>query len=626
MYRGAKAADPTVIAGGNDSDGNILDNLMTDPDWQSYTDLLSTHGFGLAGHFIQMLRPQGMPLWNTETWYTSFSDKLVQWQMFERARGAEKVNVLILGNVFTSGYRSGGRYDPKDQANVPDLIPHPAAVAYNAMAFQLEGMNFVGEASPNHLPYTMLFERKIPTTATHKAAMVFFGQGATPAETEWPLVGTVEGTAEVRELPTGVIGVFDQNGNAIQPASDGVMRVPFDTRPVYVTADNTDALRAFVAALRVTKYDRPVQVGVIDPTASTLDGATMSLRVTNALPQSLAVKLSITADGWAFAESSLSVTLDPGERRDVPLKIVHAGAFNNGRAELKINVATALGEFESTEPIEHRVIRRFTPTLDGTFDDWQTAGISPIVLTQTTGPNAALQAAMPWEQLTSGEAVAGRYALSYDDQFLYVMADIRTPKREQRPWDQTRDDWYELHPGGYAYKVAPRWPFSGENVQIAIDAVPNPQHLSDGPDGARSRRYPQRQADYLFGFYETQQGTNQAWLYRSPNEKMLPLHRYPFSPQEPKSNRLFSEAKVIVQYDEAAKSTRYEIAIPWASLPEIKPAPGATIAGLELKLTTSRWTGLASAAGRGAAKSDLSVFQPHWAGGFTAEIPWVLGD
>lgn len=623
MHRGAKAADPTVLRGGGDSDGNVVDNLLTDPDWQSYVDLLTVHGFGTPGQVVHAMRPKGVALWNTETWYTSFSDKLVQWQLMERARGCEKVSVLILGNVFTSGYRSGGRYDPKDPANVPDLVPQPAAVAYNTMAYQLEGMRFVGEGSPNHLPYTMLFERSIPTTASYKAAMVLFGQAASPSESEWPQLRAGIGEAEVRDLPAGVTGVFDQHGNAIAPR-DGVTRVPFDTRPVYVTGDNVDALRAFTAALKVVKYDRPVQIGVIDPTAADLNGATMALRVTNPLPHELDVNLSIACDEWSFETSTISVALKAGETKDLPVRIANAGPLPNGRADLKVSVTTPLGNFTLNEPIEHRVIRRFTPTLDATFDDWRAAGIAPVVLTRSTGPNAALAAAMPWEQLTTGEAVAGRYALAHDDAFLYVLADIRAPKRDERPWDQSRDDWFGLHPGGYAYKTAPQWPFSGENVQVAIDAVPNPQHLSHGADDARSRRYAQRQADYLFGFYETRQGAPQAWLYRTPSEAMLPLHRYPFSPIDPHSNRLMTDAKVVVQYDEAAKSTRYEIAIPWSAVPEVKPQSGATIAGLELKLTMSRWNGLLSATGRGAAKADQSVFQPHWASGTTADIPWRL--
>ena len=615
MYRGAKAADPTVLAGGADSDGNVADNLMTDPKWQTYVDLLTVHGFGPAGQFIHLHRPPGVQIWNTETWYTSRSDQIVQWQLLERARGLEKVNVLILGNVFTSGYRSGGRYDPKDRNNVPDLIPHPAAVSYNAMAYQLEGMQFVGEATQGHLPYAMLFKRTRETTAGHRAMLVLFGSATSPADMEWPDVRSGAGEAVVRQMPTGVKGVADHYGNAIEPAADGTWRLPFDTRPVYIAADDVESLREVVQRIEVVSFERPIQVGLIDPTAAKLDGAEMRLRLTNPLPRSQRVRATVEAEGWRFESSAVETELAAGETRDLPVRIAHAGAMRNGRASVKVRVETPTGAFVHDDVIEHRVIHRLTPTLDASFEEWTRAGITPVVLTQSIGVNAALAAAMPWEELTAADSTAGRYAMAYDDAHLYLMAEIRTPKRGERPWDQTRDDWYELHPGGYAYKVAPRWPFTGESVQLAIQPSARPT--------TQPTRHAQQATDYLFGFYETQQGTPQAWLFRGPGVA-LPLHRYPFSPVQPNANRLLSEPRVTVKYDEAALTTRYEIALPWASLPEIKVESGALISGLELKLTTSRWSGLFSAAGRGAAKMDLSIFQPHWATGFTASIPWRL--
>ena len=113
--------------GGNDSDMNVVDNLMCDPSWRSYTDLITVHGGGGSGAgFIHRLVPEGMPIWNTELWYTAFTDRSVQWQMFEAARGVKRMNLVVLSNFFTDGAVAGGYYNPPEEKTAPR--PHSAAV------------------------------------------------------------------------------------------------------------------------------------------------------------------------------------------------------------------------------------------------------------------------------------------------------------------------------------------------------------------------------------------------------------------------------------------------------------------------------------------------------------------
>jgi hypothetical protein len=603
-HLGVSRAKVNIPVGGNDSDNNIVDNLFCDPSWRSYTELLTVHGGEFASQFVHRLAPD-VPVWNTEHWYTAQTDRTVQFQVFGMLSGRSKINIPILGNFFTAGYQSGGYYNPKDEQSAPDLIPHPNVAGYNAMAHLVEGMKLVDELGADTLPYAALFERAETTTpeASHGALLVLIGTALEhDHQVWWQLHPQDDARMRLAGLD-GITGVFDRYGRAIEREADGSYGLPFSTEAVYITADSVGPLREIKQRLTVTQHTRPLQVGILD--ALSPGERTLQVKLTNPLPHALeatvkgAAAVKLPAGGTAVVE--------------VPREA--------GARVAAVEITTPLGTFVHSEPVGVRQIRRFTPSLDANLDEWLAAGIEPLVVTGGGGETASAAAAMPWEKLsTEGEQNVGRWAMAYDDQHLYLYAEMRTPKRGGRPWDQSRSDWYELHPGGYAYKTAPRFPFQGESVQLALDVMENPEDAIYPAGDARQQRYPQFRTDYLFGFYETAQGQPQAWLFRRPGGPFR--HRYPFSPMQAIDQQIAMGVALKVVRDEAAQTTRYEAAIPLALLPELKAGPGAMLQGADVKLTTNHWSGLYSAAGRGAAKRDQSVFQPYWMPGYTTNLPW----
>ncbi len=607
---GVDRAKVNIPVGGNDSDNNIMDNLLCDPSWRSYTGLLTVHGGEFSNEYIHRLAPD-LPIWNTEHWYTAQTDRTMEYQLFGMLSGRSKINLPILGNFFTAGYQSGGYYNPKDEKAVPDLIPQPNAAGYNAMAHFIEGMKLSDELSPDTLPYAALFERTASTTpqATHKAMLVLIGTAVTSEHQVWWQVRSQDDGAMRIDAPSGVTGIFDRYGNAMPRDADGKYTLPFNTQAVYLTADSTEPLRAVKDRLTVTRCARPLQVGIFDPVSS--DQRSLHVMLTNPLPQAI------------DATAQLKQADSPG--RTVSLKPGETARFELPRATdatvATVIVSTALGSYEHTESLGIRQIKRFTPTLDADLGDWLAAGIRPLVVTAGGGDSPSAAAAMPWEKLsTEGEENVGRWALAYDDHNLYLCAEMRVAKRGGRPWDQMRDDWYELHPGGYAYKTAPRFPFQGESVQLALDVIDNPQDAIYPADDNRQPRYPQFRTDYLIGFYQTAQGQPQAWLFRRPGGPFR--HRFPFSPAKAIDQQIAPGVVLRVVRDEPAQTTRYEAAIPLSLLPELHGASGSILSGADVKLTTNHWSGLFSAAGRGAAKRDQSVFQPYWMPGYTTSLPW----
>lgn len=622
-HLGAMRGNPDALVGGNDSDSNIHDNLRVDPQWRQYTNLLTVHGGEFPGQFIHRMVPD-LPVWNTEHWYTASSDRTIQDQLFQLLAGREKTNTVILGNFFTAGYRAGGYYNPKDRDNVPDLIPQPNAASYAVMAAMLEDMELVEELSPSTLPYKLLFSARAnaPGKPRHPAVLALIGTAIDPEVQPWWQVEP-DPQGVMRLAPASGIGVFDRYGNPIAPGADGGYDLPFNAQIVYLTAEDTETLRAAADRLTVVKAEHPLQLGFLDPTDAGLSVAT--LRVANPLPNKQTVKIKVEAGpGIEVGLKHETLKLAGGERVDVAVTL--DGTLPDAGLPLRVTAVSSVGRAEHTETLNLRSITRLTPTLDTDPADWLEAGARPLRLRRGADPIPdSLAAAMPWERLAAegSEKAAGRFALGYDDQHLYVYAELFTPKRGGLPWDQTREDWFVLHPGGHAYEQAPQWPFTGESLQLAIDAFDNPDDGIYPDDDARQRRFPQFRTDYLLTFYETRQGGMQAWMMKRPGGHFR--HRYPFSPQGTVRQDVIPGARVVVKRDDATSITRFEAAVPWSSLGGIEHGPGQTL-NADIKLTTNRWSGLYSATGRGVAKHDRSVFQPYWATGYTLDLPWRFAE
>jgi hypothetical protein len=619
-YAGVKRADPSVLVGGNDSDTNINDNLFSDPRWRDYTDFLTEHGAPLWGQFIHRMRPPGIPLWNTEEWYSSFSDKTAQIILFEFSRGTAKMNVVVLGNFFTSGYRSGGYFDPKDQQKVPNLVPQPNAAGYNTLVHFLEGARFLGEPRPEQLPFGFLFER--PADRSH--VLVVCGQHVEASQHPWPRVWAEPGEA-LAAIPRieGLTGVYDRYGVAVEPG-DGTYTIPWGSEVTYFTAANRVPLDKVLAEIKVTRHPCPLEAGILDLTEP-IDhpAAALRVKIANPLPQPIPAKIRLrTASGWKVSPESHEITLDAGETRTVEFRLAGAAWPPAGMEDAVCAIETPLGNVERRERIGARVLRRFTPQIDADSADWAHPSVPFLGIVPTEHVDTT-SAAMPWEkeEVHDGKATTwARWSLAYDDQHLYFYGECRMPKRPLRPWDQSRTDWYELYPGGYAYKTPPKWPFTWENVQIAIDCIENPEDYLYPRESPYFRRYAQRRADYLIGFYETEQGAPQVWLYRQP--KGLFRHRYPFSPVHEPEQRVLAGAKLAVRHDEERGLTRWEASIPWSEIPGARP--GAYPWQADAKFTVGKWNGIYSAAGRGVSKPDGLVYQPHWIVGYSLDLPWKL--
>ncbi|NDJ76073.1 MAG: hypothetical protein GYB65_07420 [Chloroflexi bacterium] len=595
--QGVKLADPTVLVGGADSHDNMNDVLISDPEWAGLFDLITYHGSDNPGAFYASYLVD-LPIWNTESWYTAQLPRTVQQHMFAIAAGAEKVNMVVLGNFFSGHVDAGGYYTP-DLENPEQLSPQPNAVGYATMTHFVEGKTFVEEYSADSLPYSFIFEND-----TSAVAVVF----GIPLDIEklpyWQI--TEPGTME---LPAAGITVYDHYGNPIAAEGD-VYVLPFAAEPLYFEAESADVLRAALDALTV-RDTTPVHIALQDMVQLPGPGATVDVTITNVLNQPIAGTLSITLpEGWQAEPTSATFdALAPAATQSFSFTLTEATPDERANAyPIAVEVETDAGTAAWSEDIEVHIIACGTPILDGDFrSDWDDLGVVPIIVGDRTTD------------------VYGEIGLAYDAEYLYVMAAVtdRTPDWAPNP---VTAPWFELADGNYIYTLHPEWLFYYDNIQLAIDSRPNPEDYIVPADSPVFGRYPRRDTDYLFGFNLTGERTADndgnvtveagepiVWQYIVPGSQFR--QRYPFS--EP-TQGLVPGAELFVLPRGA--QVVYEARIPLALVPEL---PAADPIGLAFRLsnsseyTTSNWQ-------RSSSALDVSTFQPYWQHGYSLGTRWAF--
>lgn len=589
VWNGVKSVDPTMPVGGDDSDDNINDTLLPDPNWPKFFDLATQHGYGTQGYYMQKLLP--FPVWNTESWYWAQTFQIVHETMFTLAGGRAKVNNVVLGNFFSNAGVAGGyyAYDPKSQ-----FSPMPSAITYSTMTHFLEDTKYVGEPHPARVPHVFLFSGQNKNTA-----VVFgfpFDAGDFP---NWQITGA--GTMTLFD-PFHLIQAWDAYGNPYTRQKDGSYNLPFDVTPIFLTSGSIDVLRVATELIEVTKTTTPVKIvldDIVQPLASNPD---LHVTITNVLhlPTSASVDITLPA-GWTAKQTHFDLPLLLPEL-PVPLTVHLTAAASNtsNKYPVTVTVKTPQGTMTWKESIEVHVIPRGTPNITSSsvaVDEWNRLGVTPI---------------------TIGDPTATAYAqagMSYDDHNLYFITAVHTPNNNP-PFDQT-GTWYTLIPPGYGYADGPHWPFDGDNVQLGINCYENTEDYLYPKSNPYHYRFPSRETDYLFGFYQPKGTAGQVWRYRIPG--MPWRHRYPFSPQAAVQQIVDPDIKLTVT--QSGTVITYWATIPRTLLAKLNISAGA-VTKLAVKLSNSNVGDVHSGQGRSSTRSDVQAFQPYFYSPYSIDTLW----
>lgn len=437
-------------------------------------------------------------------------------------------------------------YDKKysgQEFNIYDIAtrtPLPAVTAYAAMTSRLEDADLLTELYPDsRSTWGFLFRAK---DGSGRAAV--YADQIWDGTDEHPAAG-YHGTLTLHDAYG--IRVYDYLGRQLADGRSSTVTLAVNAWEVlYFEGTRTpDALRDALTTNATFAYDTPLVVTPLSLDRPVGAGTVLDVRVENTSPAAVDAILRMTAPtGWTLERTDVPVLkLAPGEQRTVHFPVT---AYQvDGHNQYQVG-------WRATFPRRPGLTQRGTQTVRVAHMPYRTI---------TVGGDAAQWATVVPVTMTSVSATGDRkdyvFRSAWDDTNWYLRAEI--------------DD--DLH---VANDPFPRnrylFPFKADSIQLAFDAVADKTEdlLAGDPHHDKCLR----SLSHLYvatlakgGVPELHRqcapGTNYQTYY--PTNAGLPT---PLGPMDahPTSG---TEGRVQITRDETAKRTTYEIAIPWAQLPEV---------------------------------------------------------
>ncbi len=653
LFRAAQAADPGIAVLANDQITNFEDIFQPDPAAMATVTHTSHHvGFHDNRGAVQSAAA-GKPAWETEDW-SSHSDSYAVANLARKLAGGFELSNPIASMFWEAG-PSGPRY------------PSATAQAIAVFLSQTAGMRFAREAWTTHVPHTLAFAGP---NGAHR--VVVFGRIKAygyewvkdDGDQAWPQV-TADG---VWLLPDAArtLTAHDISGNALPRRADGGILLPLNEEPVYLASSaGLDDLLARLATARTDYAGPALTVGLLDFTRRPAVLPPLRVRVRNLRNHPDTVTLDVAAPpGWTLGHPRLAVELAAGEERIIDMPVATAAERPANTYAFAVTAQASGGNLTVREDLRVAVIPRATITVDGDLADWQAIAV-PVLLTGSVVQPDGLETYMfPFKDLKASDesATFARFATAWDDSNLYVMAEVNDPSAACRP-SETRGIPYLMHeaPLQDLYWLHPQFRGTvGDGLKLAIDLfrVGEKRDPWIPPEFQRrlDTRYQHLSADYEYDLYpgaaqelvepyamvrdrhlaalavakdpgalrmpgpqirQVGEPIPEVWRLMAPG---VPRGNfYPFQTHAQPNQGLVAAAKLVIRRE--GSTWRYEAAIPWSELAEVKPAPGREIRLSWYVLNDGRralsWTG-----GRSACRGPRQTLHPTWQTSEAIETVW----
>lgn len=662
----AKQADPTFLLVGQDSIDNFVDQLQITGD-QDLVDATTHHQYGAAftdNRGVVHSEALGKPALENENW-------------------ASPADFFVIANITLKMAAGLKMVHPLNEAyawRVPGTAhlhaPRPVGQVCSTWLSFVEDSDCLGDLRPEALPHIILFQGR-EDQQRHCAIIIgsvkLYGSGWKEGEGDafFPQV-VANGTMSVTD-PDGVVSAYDIEGNALTTLRQGEnLVVPLTEEPVYLRSRQGLAdLRQRLAAARIIYDGCGLQAGLLDITRPLDDGAEVRLVVESRVSASRPVTVRLTPpEGWRLEPSKQMIpALAPGATHVFTFRVAQSTPSARNTWPFRFSVTDGVGTLEATEDVRLALIRRGTPVIDGNLDEWEQLGAVPTLLTGgKTEVSVAEQLWFPMYALSGSgkEVTAARVALLWDDNHLYLMAEVADPSANWRPaHDAIHHLVHDDFPYLYWSNAMPIFRGgAGDALKLAIDvfevadkqdvwldraalaridtrrnrlypdyeydlyaakdhhlvepyAIVRERHLArlaNPPDDTYRRDWPPFEAPKLAPSGEPRP---EVWRFMAPG---VPLHNaYPFSPRRERDQGVVAEARLVVVRGEG--TWRYEAAIPWSELAAVQPAVGREIrlgwAVVDRGRRVLEW-----AAHRRAAFARTQQYHPTWTGGPWLSTPW----
>jgi hypothetical protein len=276
------------------------------------------------------------------------------------------------------------------------------------------------------------------------------------------------------------------------------------------------------------------------------------------------------------------------------------------------------GSAELTEVLHVNAIARGTPAIDGDLADWDR--VLPVIVHAKDLARDATEAAWrPWEKESEAEAGLAEVRFMYDDRMFYAAVRERTNDYEPKPRLSVDPEQNHCFGTGdlahtYVAQFQPTAPYVGHCLQLGFDVTDF--RVLPPLDTVPERMVAEEDTDYEYAFWGTPDGGGEVWRSVTPRLKFC--HFLP---------RCFpagydgvpAGARVAVRRIES--DTVYELAIPLADMPELRPEPGTQI-HIAMRLPASK---IELGFGRSRTRSNGLSMLPRWEVHASNEIRWAFG-
>jgi hypothetical protein len=627
VIQARKEAKVKVLIGGGCSSSNALDKLFPDGSdkFLPWFDFCSIHYQEMSA--VPSIIPQWMTrkgpygrvkVWDTESWVANSEDRIAAVIASMRAQGQDRVMGIYGGNVYDpENFTVGG----KPCSVVQAWAPAAGVAAASKFIGQLPFRRILFK---NGLPWVFLFRSSShPENGTavvvgdlggvyDRNKLLFRGVlGLKNA----PIVQALEGElshatdpSQIKSLQdqlrsamvlhggsmtlsAGPYALYDFYGNPV-PSRNGKIVVPLNGKGYFLRPNGTaGSYEKLVNAIRhawISGY-QPVDILCHDMLAPIAFHPTLRITLTNILNRPIRGELLAQIPGLRFSPSREIVRLEPGQTKNIDLRVVGGVAVPSNTYALAVKFNAGVdGVATHFEKMHVNVIAKRTITVDGDLSDWK--GVLPQPISGSIGESLTEQAWLPFmnfgSNVKSGEAIG---YLAYDSKYFYFAAKIadNTPTDGGIRYADRDDDSYFypkvctdngkklVWPAGvrrFSYRKNPDLPSGNgtDNVQIAFNVIPeNEKPWWQFPKGTMPRFMAYWDTDYEFALNQVAPqygGGTEIWKLLAPG---IPRkHFYPRQPKAPIDGGPVNDGKLVIRW--IGEERIVELALPWSEIPIVK--------------------------------------------------------
>lgn len=395
----------------------------------------------------------------------------------------------------------------------------------------------------------------VPDDAKHpdtKVAVIFSLAGSSP--------GSLDSRGRLVIHDAEHIRAYDCTGRQIPAPGDSLV-VPFNEYPVYLLTEELDVSGLHQAIAGATVRD----LTVLNMYASSLthqpeEDQVLHVRMDNLLAEDVEGEIRIYADGKI--KGSTAFYAEPGlNELYVPLKDIAPDA--DQMYPFKIVASTGHGRYVREQLVQRALFSKGSRIIDGKLNDWEDS--TPVLIDSEMMQRGAdltrylfnPDLERPDFETLGDKYVAARVFTAYDDQFVYVAAEVFEDTLMNNAGSPAFingfDTGYMLGmPGGLTH---PR--YTGDLLMLAFgfrDRVPGFGRQMNDPLSWKGHFY---DTDYLYLAYTSTQGPQ---LIRQWGPETTRMNGFQTDPVE--TIGFIPGGKIAINRDKTRQVTVYEIAIP----------------------------------------------------------------